>query len=58
MDIIVEGEDEMINEMHEGGDNQSQQFTVINQEAKDSEDTSENKIPDSNEGAQSQRNEL
>ena len=58
MDIIVEGEDEMINEMHEGGDNQSQQFTVINQEAKDSEDTSENKIPDSNQGAQSQRNEL
>lgn len=58
MDIIVESEDEMIDEMHEVGDNQSQQFTVINQEAKDSEETSENKIANSTQGAQSQRNEL
>lgn len=58
MDIIVESEDEMIDEMHEVGDNQSQQFTVINQEAKDSEEISENKIANSTQGAQSQRNEL
>ena len=48
----------MIDEMREVGDNQSQQFTVINQEAKDSEEASENKIANSTQGAQSQRNEL
>ena len=58
IDIIVESEDEMIDEMHEGEDNQGQQFTVINQEAKDSEETSGNKIGDSNQRAQPQRNEL